>query len=556
MFDNRSTIKFMSDKDVDEFLSRCTKVKYRLGALIMLDCGLRISELCHLKIKDINWQKKEMYVCSLKKGKDKDGIKREVWRIAILTDRIVQCAADYFAANNKKDGRGYIDTSNPNAYIFPATNMGAEGKPLTRIAFWRYYDTISDGRVYNHLMRHTFATRSLDAGTDLYTLKELLGHSSVQMTEHYTHVRLDKKHDAAVRLERYTDSAWLRFAKRWFPMFYRIKNVHVLPTQTGWMKVHIGRKDEMILLYSLIEKKVNVLVKGPQGVGKSHILENIKVEKLMRIGDTKDFRKTLVGMLLFIIEGEGPNYTTTDIIEHEDEEIKSVVAGSWEVESQSSNPKELLLEMLGMNKENIQKASAKVLCDLLIKMTEKGEYTVIIDSVDGITPGVVASLEFLRNHFHFIVAARQVKIEHATWLSNFQKVEIKPLSNAETTELIVRASEDFRQNIEDFELYKTHIIQKCGGNPQFILELIDRFRKEQFVSKNMVHSIDYANGSRKEFSMAPFVFSAIAILVIGKYWAREATPWDREAWMFIAAVLILILVFGRGARTHFKRKFI
>lgn len=556
MFDNRNTIRFMTDKDVNEFLSRCTRIKYKLGALIMLDCGLRISELCHLKIKDINWQKKEMYVCSLKKGKDKDGIKKEVWRIAILTDRIVQCAAEYFVTYGKKGCRGYVDTSNPNAYIFPATNEGALGKPLTRIQFWRYYDRISDGRVYNHLMRHTFATRSLDAGTDLYTLKELLGHSSIQMTEHYTHVKLNKKHDAAVRLERYGDSPLKTFLKKWFPQFYRIKNVHVLPAQTGWMKVHIGRKDEMILMYSLIEKKVNVLVKGSQGVGKSHILENVKVDKIMRIGDTRDFRKTLVGMLLFVIEGEGPNFTTKDVSDNETIELKETSTATWEVETLPSNPKEKLLEMLDMNKDTIQKASAKVLCELLIKMTEKNEYTVIIDSVDGITPTVVSSLEFLRNHFHFIVAARQIKLEHATWLSNFQKVEIKPLSHSESVELIVRASEDFRQNIEDFELYKTHILQKCGGNPQFMLELIDRFRKEQFVSRNMVHAIEYTNGSRKEFSMAPFVFVAISVLVIGKYWAREATPWDREAWMFIAAVLILILVFGRGARTHFKRKFV
>lgn len=553
MFDNRNTIKFMSDKDVDEFLSRCTSLKYKLGALIMLDCGLRISEMCHLKIKDINWQKKEMYVCSLKKGNNKDGTKKEVWRIAILTDRIVQCAADYFAKYNKKDMRGYVDTANPNAYLFPSLNESAQGRPLSRVQFWRYYDRISDGRVYNHLMRHTFATRSLDAGTDLYTLKELLGHSSIQMTEHYTHVKLNKKHDAAVRLETYTDSPFVRFAKRWFPSFYRIKNVHVLPTQTGWIKVHIGRKDEMILLYSLIEKKVNVLVKGSQGVGKSHILENITGEKIMRIGDTKDFRKTLVGMLLFVIEGEGPEFTTKEVTNADDLILN---AGVWEVENKVNNPKEVLLEMLEMKKENIQKASAKVLCDLLIKMTEKGEYTVIIDSVDGITPSVISSLEFLRNHFHFIVAARQVKIEHATWLSNFQKVDIKPLSHSESVELIVRASEDFRQNVEDFELYKTHLLQKCGGNPQFILELIDRFRKEAFVSKHMVHSIDYANGSRKEFSIAPFVFAAVGILVIGRYWSREATPWDREAWMFIAAVLIMLLVFGRGARTHFKRKYI
>ena len=69
MLNTDRKVKYLTDKDEAEFLSKITNVKYRLGALIMLDCGLRISELCHIKVKDMNFQKKEMYVLSLKKGK-------------------------------------------------------------------------------------------------------------------------------------------------------------------------------------------------------------------------------------------------------------------------------------------------------------------------------------------------------------------------------------------------------------------------------------------------------------------------------------------------------
>ena len=43
-------------------------------------------------------------------------------------------------------------------------------------------------RVVWHTLRHTFATRMLESGVDIYTLKELLGHSSVAVTEGYLHL--------------------------------------------------------------------------------------------------------------------------------------------------------------------------------------------------------------------------------------------------------------------------------------------------------------------------------------------------------------------------------
>lgn len=554
MFDNRHTIKYLTEKDEAELIARCTKTKYKLGALIMLDCGLRISELRELKIKDINWQKKEMYVCSLKtRAKNKDGSKRQVWRVVILTDRIIQCAANYFLENNKATKNSYVDTSNPNAYLFPSTEARTKGQPISRMQFWRYYDAISDGRAYNHIMRHTFGMKSLAAGVDIFEIKEALGHVSVKTTEMYVHVTKERKHKAAVKLQTYQDTPVISLAKRWFPRLYKVKNVHVLPTQTGWVKYHVGRKDELILLYSLIEKKVNVLVKGDQSVGKSHILAEIKGEKIMRIGDTKSFLKSLAGMLMYIVEGEGAVYDTKDITTSLDKETNTT---SWEVESKPTNPKEVLLEMLDAKKEHIQKYSAKTLTDLMVKLTEKNEYTIIIDSVDHITPSVVTTLEFLRNHFHFIVAARNVKIEHATWLTNFQKVEIKPLTHAESVELIVRASEDFRENIQSFEIYKNHIINKCGGNPGFILELIDRFRKEEFVSKSMVADIDYVNNNKKEISMTPFILLVLALGMIAKYWSREATPVDYPMFAIIAAVAIVLGLFIRGWRSPMKRKYV
>jgi integrase/recombinase XerD len=179
----------------------------------------------------------------------------------------------------------------------------------------------------------------------------------------------------------------------------------------------------------------------------------------------------------------------------------------------------------------------------------------LIDKAEQLTPSVIAALESLRHHFHFIVAARKVEIKHASWLTNFEKIELKPLKRSESMELIVRASEDFRTSIEDFEAFKNHIWHQTGGVPQYILEMIDRFRQEGFVSAAQVSSFNHM-ASRKEIDMSIVVLVGLSSLMVLRYVAGEIGGEDKDAFKLIGGCALLFALYGRYLFRATKRRYL
>jgi len=148
-------------------------------------CGLRISELCGLRAEDIDWSERIVRV----RGKGKKE------RLVPIGEPAWKAIQNYWGVlKQPPSGRAPI--------FFTETKKAAPLNPLQLSRRLKQYLIIAglDPGLTPHKLRHSYATHLLDAGADLRSVQELLGHAHLVTTQIYTHVtteRLKKAYDAA-----------------------------------------------------------------------------------------------------------------------------------------------------------------------------------------------------------------------------------------------------------------------------------------------------------------------------------------------------------------------
>jgi len=202
----------------------------------------------------------------------------------------------------------------------------------------------------------------------------------------------------------------------------------------------------------------------------------------------------------------------------------------------------------------ITKNSVPSLIKLITKSTEKKEYTLLIDDLSNVTASGVTALEQLKNQFHIIAAARKIKFAHGSFLSNFQKIDIKPLSRIESTKLIMQLSKPMLNRVEDVEAYKNHVFDQTNGNPLFIREMIERFGKEPVISIDHINDIRHT-AATKDIDMSIPIVIALSSLMVLRYIGGEIGD-DSGAYKLFGGAFMLFALFARSIFTAGKRKYI
>jgi integrase/recombinase XerC len=148
-------------------------------------CGLRISELCGLRVEDINWSEQLVRV----RGKGKKE------RLVPIGAPALQAMESYWKLLPRRPALTepvFLRSSKSSEPMFPRT---------LQLRLKRYLEIAGlDPHLTPHKLRHSYATHLLDAGADLRSVQELLGHAHLITTQVYTHVtteRLKKAYDKA-----------------------------------------------------------------------------------------------------------------------------------------------------------------------------------------------------------------------------------------------------------------------------------------------------------------------------------------------------------------------
>jgi len=183
-FDNRR-LRFLTDDECDNLLAKLKETSQQVHemALLSLDTGMRAGEVFSLDWENVDTDTGLIQVVDTKSGRN---------RTAYMTERVL----DMFQGLPGREG-----------LVFPSNTGGRIGQVSKTFERAAQEIKLNQGIVDKrnkatfHTLRHTFASKLVESGTDLYVVKELLGHSTLALTERYSHLRPDNLRAAVRRME-------------------------------------------------------------------------------------------------------------------------------------------------------------------------------------------------------------------------------------------------------------------------------------------------------------------------------------------------------------------
>ncbi len=168
-------ISLVESPDITTFLGK----RDRAILEVLYATGIRVSELVGLNLDDIDWASKMILV----RGK------RRKERIIPVGKPAIKALKEYLPVREEI----LMENGEKHSSVF----VNNRGKRLTARSVERIVDkyiiqTSIMRKISPHTLRHTFATHLLNAGADLRTIQELLGHASLSTTQIYTHLEVEK----------------------------------------------------------------------------------------------------------------------------------------------------------------------------------------------------------------------------------------------------------------------------------------------------------------------------------------------------------------------------
>lgn len=166
-----------SEDEIRKIIKNCENLKHRSMICLAYAAGLRVSEIVNMKLKDIDSKRMVIIIRQSKGRKD---------RQVMLSEKLLLLLREYFKQYQ------------PAKWLFE----GQAGEQYSSRSIQKMLNNVKTNagitrRGSIHALRHSFATHLLEGGTDLISIKQLLGHNSLRTTMTYTHV--SRKHISKIQ---------------------------------------------------------------------------------------------------------------------------------------------------------------------------------------------------------------------------------------------------------------------------------------------------------------------------------------------------------------------
>ena len=501
--------KFLTIEEYENALRYIINVTHRTQFLLMGDAGLRVTEVCNLRWTNIDVRKKLVCVDSLKK-RDKENRTAERPRRIPMSERLYDSFVQLVAKKGKSAG-----------YIF-GHGDGPASKPITRHAISKWMRELSDEHpdlphLHPHLLRHTFATNLRVQGAEIADIQNALGHEKVDTTMIYAHADREKLR-LLIEASAPRPTLLQRISRRLFP-----KRPQTINLPAAIIPDLVGRDTEARQVERLMKQGISTVVVGSVGIGKSFLIDSLTLGRpVLEMDNTKDFKKSLANCLLFLLE------------------TKEAVA---KLAFSTDDPDAVRIK--------VSKESVPNLCKLLSMACDRKTVILKIGEIDSVTPSVVRALEILKEHFIILTTSRAVKMSAGSFLWDFEKVELKPLSRIDSLRLFHRLTDDLQ--LTELAWIQNKVFDTSEGNPRMITELAERIRREPVIDAYVVDEIcnSYLGRQTREIDVSPILLLLFGGLIVLKYIGRET---GEQGLTFVGSAIMVTAMFGRYFFRGAKRK--
>lgn len=168
----RGLPKHLKDEQIEILFNHLKGFRDRAMFMLMLRCGLRVEEVAHLSLGDIDLKRRMLLIQDGKGAKD---------RIVYISNDALHALLDYLR----------VRPANKVKKIFLVEKGPITGQSISIRGIQKrmeYYARKTNLKISCHHLRHTMATQMLNADTDLSTIQDLLGHNSIRTTQRYCRV--------------------------------------------------------------------------------------------------------------------------------------------------------------------------------------------------------------------------------------------------------------------------------------------------------------------------------------------------------------------------------